>query len=172
MAVESWKSQSDAHFITDTLSWGRPLFSQTADYALRAVAQLASQPGLTNTIRIIAEETGVNAPYLRKVLNRLRDAGIVETQRGSGGGVTLVVQPDLLTILDVLNAVDPITRIKQCPLGQAEHLELCPLHSELDKAIGQIEIALSQKTIGELLQSKCSQNSQCNFPRSADCYKL
>lgn len=120
----------------------------------------------------MSEATGVNAPYLRKVLNRLRDAGIVETQRGSGGGVTLVVKPDTLTILDVLNAVDPITRIEQCPLGDAEHLKLCPLHSELDEAIGQIESVLGHKTISELLPSKSSKNGLCEFPRSADCYKL
>ena len=56
-----------------------------------------------------------------------------------------------LTVFDVLQAVDPIRRIRGCPLGLKGHVNLCPLHRRLDHAMGLVEEALKQSTIAELL---------------------
>src|SRR5262245_11875601 len=98
-----------------------PMFSQTVEYALRAVVFLASQPGEPATTEEIAKRTKVKAPYLAKILQGLVKKGIVKSQRGVGGGVTLALPPDELTILEVVNAVDPIKRIKTCPLELSSH---------------------------------------------------
>ena len=63
----------------------------------------------------IAERTKVPAAYFAKVLQGLRTKEIVQLQRGVGGGVRLAKTIDQLTSLDVVNAVDPIQRIDQCP---------------------------------------------------------
>lgn len=147
------------------------MFSQTADYALRAVAHLANCPQRESTIPDISEAIQVNAPYLRKVVNKLRDAEIVEAQRGKGGGIRLKMAPDELTILDVLNATDPMQRYERCPLGLPDHVKLCPLHSEMDEAIAQIEKVLGSRTIGQLLATRRSA-SRCDFPKSEDVYQL
>lgn len=140
------------------------LFSQTTDYALRAIAYLATCSQRTCTIPEMAEAIQVNAPYLRKVLDKLREAGIVGTKRGSGGGIHMLSDPDDLTLLQVVNAVDPIVRIKRCPLGFPDHLELCPLHYELDEGISHIEKLLSSRTIGQLLARRRS-SARCSFPK-------
>jgi Rrf2 family protein len=150
------------------------LFSQTAEYALRAMAHLSSQAEFTSTMSEIAEATQVPAQYLRKVLDRLRAAGIIATQRGSRGGVRLSAKPKDLTILSILNAVDPIQRIERCPLGLPEHFRLCPLHSEINDAISQVESILSRKTLADLLAMKQLGPIQCEFPKSPedDVYQL
>ncbi len=112
----------------------------------------------------MAEATHVPAQYLRKVLNRLRDAGIITTQRGTGGGIRLALDPQELTILQVLNAVDPIERIHRCPLGLPEHFKLCPLHSEIDSAIAHVEEVLASKSLGDLLAMKRHGVAKCDFP--------
>ena len=147
------------------------MFSQTADYALRAIAHLASCDKRECTIPEMAEAVQVNTPYLRKVINKLRDVGLVNTQRGSGGGIQLVVDPHKITMLDVMAAVDPLQHIEACPLGLSKHVQLCPLHSELQTAIRQIEELLSKKTIGELLNGHCNP-SQCGFPKGEELYQL
>jgi Rrf2 family protein len=127
------------------------MFSQTAEYALRAVVYLASRPAAAQTTQQIAEATRVPAGYLSKVLQGLARAGVVHAQRGLHGGFTLALPPERLTVLDVLQAVDPIRRIRSCPLGLKGHVNLCPLHRRLDNALAMVEDALRSSTIAELL---------------------
>jgi Rrf2 family transcriptional regulator, nitric oxide-sensitive transcriptional repressor len=79
-------------------------------------------------------------------------AGIVRSQRGIGGGVTLADDPRQVSILDIVNAVDPIQRIKSCPLELVTHgTKLCPLHRRMDAALAAVEKAFRQTTLAEVL---------------------
>lgn len=127
------------------------IFSQTVEYALRAAVWLADH-GEGQTTQEIAEATKVPASYLSKVLQNLRRAGIVHGQRGVGGGFTLARPPVDISILDVVQAVDPIERIRTCPLGIPSHgANLCPLHRKLDDAIGHVSGAFATTTLAELV---------------------
>jgi Rrf2 family protein len=132
------------------------MFSQTAEYALRAVVYLASQPESARTVHQIADVTKVREGYLAKVMQSLSRAGLVTSQRGLGGGFTLARPADKLTIFDVIQAVDPIRRITQCPLGLKGHINLCPLHRRLDHAMYLVERALRESTLAELLAEPSS----------------
>jgi Rrf2 family protein len=127
------------------------MISQTAEYALRAAVYLAAEADTPQTVQQIAEVTRVPAGYLSKVMQSLSRAGIVHSQRGLHGGFTLQISADKLTVLDVVQAVDPIRRIRSCPLGLKGHISLCPLHRRLDHAIAMVEDALRQSTLAELL---------------------
>ena len=135
-----------------TLSPGEPLMiSQTAEYALRAVVHLADKGDAPQTTQQIAEVTRVPVGYLAKVMQTLGRAGIVHARRGLHGGFTLAVPAGELTVLDVVQAVDPVQRIEHCPLGIPEHKSLCPLHARLDETAALVEKALGASTIAELL---------------------
>src|SRR5262249_25662735 len=111
------------------------MFSQSVEYALRAVVHLAARAPAARSTDPLAAATKVPRPYLSKLLQRLSRKGLVHTQRGLGGGVTLAKSPAELTILEIVNAVDPIRRIQTCPLELASHgVRLCPLHRRLDNA--------------------------------------
>jgi Rrf2 family protein len=127
------------------------VFSQTAEYALRAVVYLASQKGAACTVGQMAEVTRVPAGYLSKVMQSLSRAGLVSSQRGLHGGFVLTTPTGDLTVYDVIQAVDPIRRITTCPLGLKGHARLCPLHRRMDSAIATVEKALKESTIAELL---------------------
>ena len=79
------------------------------------------------------------AGYLAKVLQGLSRAGLLHSQRGLGGGFTLARSPNQLTMWEVVQAVDPLRRIRECPLGFESHETLCPLHEQLDSAIAAID---------------------------------
>ena len=147
------------------------MFSQTADYALRVVAFLASRADHRSTFGELAEAIQVNVPYLRKVLEKLREAGLVEAQRGASGGLKLVVDPEEITLLDIINAIDPIQHFEGCPLGLPDHIKLCPLHADLEEAICQTEKLLSSRTIGELLSQR-RYSSRCSFPKEQEVFQL
>ena len=127
------------------------MFSQTAEYALRAVIFLASNQDTPRTTLEIAQATKVPMGYLSKVMQGLGRQGLVQSQRGLHGGFTLARPATELTVLDILQAVDPIQRIKSCPLGIKGHINLCPLHRRLDQAMKLVEDALCKSTIAELL---------------------
>ena len=120
------------------------MISQTAEYALRAIVDLAYHAGESRTTRQIAKATKVPTGYLAKILQDLSRHRLVRSQRGLHGGFTLNGNPAVLTVYDVLKAVDPMRRIHSCPLGLAAHAhKLCPLHQELDDAMSRAMHALS-----------------------------
>jgi Rrf2 family transcriptional regulator, nitric oxide-sensitive transcriptional repressor len=128
------------------------MFSQTAEYALRAAVFLAGRPEGLFSSQVIAETTKVPAGYLSKVLQDLVEAGIVRSQRGPNGGFALDRPAAGISVLEVINAVDPIQRIHSCPLGLKEHAtQLCKLHLALDGAIATIESALQSSTLADML---------------------
>ena len=142
------------------------MFSRTTEYALRAIAFLAEHAPAARTTEQIAQATKVPPAYLSKVLQALSRARIVRSQRGIGGGIALVARPDQLTILDVVNAVDPINRIRRCPLDLAAHgVRLCPLHSRLDAALATVEEAFASTTLADLLADSSGGRRRCKFPR-------
>src|SRR5688572_8595869 len=115
------------------------MFSQTVEYALRAVVHLAAVAPEARTVEQIAKATKVKQAYLAKIVQSLVHAGIFRSQRGVGGGISLVKAPEELTVLEVVNAVDEIKRIKTCPLGLASHgVRLCPLHKRMDNALATV----------------------------------
>lgn len=128
------------------------MISQTSEYALRAVIHLAHHRGHARTTQQIAEATKVPSGYLSKVLQSLARGGIVNSQRGLGGGFTLARDEAGITILDVIKTVDsPLARIEVCPLGITSHTSLCPLHRKLDEAIAWVETSFRSTTIADLI---------------------
>jgi Rrf2 family protein len=84
-------------------------------------------------------------------MQNLSRSGLVSSQRGLHGGFTLETAAEELTVHAVIQAVDPIRRIRSCPLGLKGHVNLCPLHRRLDQALAMVEDALQQSTIAELI---------------------
>jgi Rrf2 family nitric oxide-sensitive transcriptional repressor len=131
------------------------MISQTAEYALRAVAWLAEHhgPGASpRTVADIAAVTGMPPEYLSKVMQELTRAGLAASQRGPAGGFRLARDPHDISVLDVVQAVNPLPRIHECPLHRADHAtELCALHRLLDDAVAGVEDAFRRATIADLL---------------------
>ncbi len=95
-------------------------FSQTTGYALKALTCIADSSEVTQ-VRDIARCTNLPVSYLAKVINRLARAGILESKRGNKGGVWLARKPELISLLDINEAVDGQGQFTACLLG----LESC-----------------------------------------------
>ncbi|MGL4550096.1 MAG: RrF2 family transcriptional regulator [Gemmataceae bacterium] len=141
------------------------MFSQKVEYALRAVVYLAAE-GTACTVERIAAGTKVPGAYLAKVVQELVRGGLLRSQRGVGGGVALVRPAADLTVLDVVNVIDPIRRIMSCPLGLASHgVKLCPLHAKMDRAMADTEEAFRSTTLADLLTDPNPSVPLCDGPR-------
>jgi Rrf2 family transcriptional regulator, nitric oxide-sensitive transcriptional repressor len=141
------------------------MISRTAEYALRAVVYLAAGVNIgrpSQTVGEIATATRVPADYLAKVLGSLSRSGLITSQRGLGGGYRLARAADKISIYEVIQAVDPLQRIRECPLGLEEHVRLCPLHKRLDDAMALIEEQFRATTIAELLRDSQTASQQAS----------
>jgi Rrf2 family protein len=80
------------------------------DYALRSVVALATARGAYVKAEILSEIEDIPLEFLQNILRDLRQAGMLESHRGSDGGYRLARPAAAITALDVLNAVgSPIT---------------------------------------------------------------
>jgi Rrf2 family protein len=142
------------------------MLSQTAEYALRAVVYLAYEAPEARTTEQIHQATLVKRAYLAKILQGLAKKGIVTTQRGVGGGVALAKSPQELTLLEVVNAVEPLQRIRTCPLGISTHgSQLCPLHRRIDAVLAVVEEQFARMTLAEILSEPGANMPLCETPR-------
>lgn len=128
------------------------MLPKTAEYALRAIAWLAKNPEMPCSADLVADNTQVPRRYLHKVLQDLSASGLVHSRSGPGGGYTLGKPPGRITILEVINSVSPLERIRHCPLGLKSHTSLCPLHRELDQAYEKMERSFGKVTISQILR--------------------
>ena len=95
------------------------MLGTTSEHALRALTYMASLPAGTVILgRDLAESANIPANYLSKILWALRNAGIIDATRGSGGGYRLRKRAEEIRLLDVVELFDK-GRVKlNCLLGQ------------------------------------------------------
>lgn len=128
------------------------MFSQTTEYALRAMACLAMRPEELMPTPALAEQTKVPVNYLAKVLQQLAAAKLITGRRGVGGGYKLAKSSGDIKLLDVINAVTTVSRIESCPLGLASHgSKLCALHRKADEAAAAVIEVYNGTTLHDLL---------------------
>jgi Rrf2 family protein len=91
--------------------------SAKADYAVRAVIELAAAPEGTNlSAREIATAQSIPQNFLENILAELRRAGIVHTHRGPGGGSSLARPPERITVGEILLSIDgPLAAVRDLP---------------------------------------------------------
>src|SRR6266567_4176459 len=95
------------------------MLSITSQYALRALSHLSRQAGEAVLGRDLAHSVEIPANYLSKVLLILRNAGLVDTARGSGGGYRLRRPANEIYLIDVVELFEEISRMKpSCFLGR------------------------------------------------------
>ncbi|MCL6472921.1 MAG: Rrf2 family transcriptional regulator [Firmicutes bacterium] len=86
-------------------------FSAKSEYALRALIDMSGYYGQGPVgVREIAVRQGIPERFLEQQITVLRKAGLVKSQRGAQGGVTLARAPEEITILEVIEALEgPLT---------------------------------------------------------------
>jgi len=81
--------------------------TRQADYALRAILYLSRlNKNARAATRLIAEEMQIPISFLAKIVSQLSIAGLINTSRGARGGVSLVREPQKISVLEVVEAID------------------------------------------------------------------
>ena len=97
--------------------------SAKVDYAVRAMAQLAAT-GDENPVKAedIANAQDIPLKFLLGILNDLKRAYLVRSQRGAEGGYSLMRPPDEITLADVIRVIDgPLANVHDLSLSELEY---------------------------------------------------
>ena len=89
--------------------------STRGDYGLRAMIELGlhyGEPPLQ--ARIIAQRHGIPEKYLNQLLLKLRNAGLIESIRGVGGGHRLARPPEQISLYEIIVALEGSTAAAEC----------------------------------------------------------
>ena len=88
--------------------------TRQADYAVRAVLYLANNGEERSATSQVAQEQNIPPSFLAKIISQLSIAGLLHTSRGARGGVTLARQPDEISLLEVIEAIDGPIQLNEC----------------------------------------------------------
>lgn len=129
--------------------------TRAGEYAVRCVLYLASQgAGVLCARKEIARKMDIPDQFLGKIAQQLARAGVIEIVQGARGGFRLVVAPEELTLLEVVEAVigeiflnDCVMRPESCNRSHA-----CAVHCIWAKAKDQLRQTLQEASFARILE--------------------
>jgi Rrf2 family protein len=127
--------------------------SKKADYALIAMKHLAKKAGVQSTsAREIAEQYDIPIELLAKVLQRLVRTGLLASTQGTRGGYTLNRPSKLISIADVIQAIDGPFTVTACSTEKhdCEQYSKCSVRDPLWQIRERIVAALGTVTLSEM----------------------
>lgn len=128
--------------------------TQFSDYSLRLAIYLGCHPGQMVSVDEISRAYGISRHHLVKVVQTLTDLGVVEAQRGRGGGMRLAMHPTEINVgwlvrrsephFNLVECFDPGTNT--CPIAPA-----CGLKGALHRAQQAFLGVLDEYSLDQLL---------------------
>ena len=142
--------------------------TRAGEYAVRCALYLSYHgKGVTTSRREIARVMDIPDQFLGKIAQQLAKARIIEIIQGAKGGYRLLMSPDKLTMLDVVEAVigeiflnDCVIRPESCQRAPA-----CSAHQVWEKARNQLRNTLRQASFKQMLADENCGTDQLKTPR-------
>lgn len=126
----------------------------STDYAIRIVLYLAITQTAATSAEISAK-MGIPQTVIATLARPLQEAGILSTQRGSGGGFTLCRKPEDISLHEIISIAEGTTRINRCleedGFCSRGGVPSCPVHKFYAHIQSYLDEAFKQKTIASLL---------------------
>ncbi len=147
------------------------IYSKPCEYAIRALAFLARAPGHRAVQGLeIARGENIPAPVLGKILQELVRKGLLTSRRGPGGGFRLARRPELITLRDLVAAVDGLDQFLECAVGleRCSDDSPCPLHDTWKDLRSRMMTYLESVTVAEMAQAVARKKEllrQSSLPR-------
>ena len=144
------------------------IYSKPCEYAIRALVYVARFPdeGAAQGTEI-AKAEGLPAPVLGKVLQELVRKGLLDSRRGPGGGFRLARNPQLITLRDVVAAIDGLDQFAECAVGLegCSDNSPCPLHDTWKGIRTQLMNYLETTTLTDMAAALTRKKEQQHRPR-------
>ena len=127
--------------------------TKKADYGLIALKHLTVVRPRSASAKEIADRFGVPVPVLSKVLQKLTRSGFLASEHGTNGGYRLAGDPDRISVLDVIRAIDGPVFLTSCFTengDDCQHQVRCNVRDPLRRVHDGILAVLGNMSITEL----------------------
>ncbi len=127
--------------------------TMTGEYALRAVLYICSKPiGTVFQISEISTTNDIPENFLRKIIAQLNKSGILQSQRGVGGGISLMKSAEGITPLDIIESVEGKIGLNKCLISSdfCSNEKWCSVHVLWADAQKKLKEMLAGKTMAQL----------------------
>lgn len=124
------------------------------DYAVVVLVAIGRRPERTHTVARLAEDTGVPAPTVAKVLKLLTAATLTSARRGACGGYSLARPAGTITIADIVTALDGPIALTECVGGHDTACGVdgaCSMRGNWDKINRAIRRALEEVSLADMM---------------------
>lgn len=131
--------------------------TKAGEYAIRCALYLSFYGmGVVARKKEIARTMDIPVQYLGKIAPQLARVGIIEIVQGSKGGYRLLVPPEKLTMLDVVEAVIGEIYLNDCVIRpeSCHRMAKCSVHQVWEKARDQLRETLRQTNFESILTDK------------------
>ncbi len=99
------------------------LITREIDYAVRALIYLADNKNERIVpVPELVDELGITRPFLRKIMQLLAKAGVIESYKGNKGGFRLIKKPDDVYLIDLVEIFQGDFSLNECLLNK----DICP----------------------------------------------
>ena len=102
------------------------------------------------TVQVMADRGQIPAPYLSKLLQGLARAGLIVSQRGTGGGYFLARSSAEISLADIVKVMEPLQRLPKTLPGVPSVKGPSLVDQKLDQAISQIKTAFEKISLEDL----------------------
>ena len=144
------------------------IYSKPCEYAIHSLVFLARFPdhGAAQGMEI-AKAEGLPAPVLGKVLQELVRKGLLGSRRGPGGGFRLARKPQLITLRDIVAAIDGLDQFAECAVGLegCSDDSPCPLHDTWKGIRTQLMNYLETTTLADMAAAVTGKKEQMHRPK-------
>lgn len=126
------------------------------DYSLRVLMYLGLKPQCLSSITEIAQHYNISRNHLVKVVHRLAREGLIHSQRGRRGGITLARPPQAINVGDVVRRMEGAMPLVECFRGTTNRCPItaaCRLSGILAEARDSFLRTLDRYTLANLLAS-------------------
>jgi len=129
--------------------------SMSGEYALRAMLYICSKPyGTVFQISEIATRNEIPDNFLRKILPRLKSVDMLKSQRGNGGGISLLKKASEITPWEIIEIAEGPVNLNKCLIGNdsCKREKYCSIHFLWLEAQTQMRSVFSNATMAELAE--------------------
>lgn len=142
------------------------MLSQTSIHVIRAFIFMAAQPAeLFLGASAMARKIAAPPNYLSKILQNFVAAGLIESQRGAGGGMRLTKKPEEISLFEIVDHIEHISRQPACFMGQlCCGPEPCGHHGEWKRINDEFAGFLKKVKIKDLVVQNSLQTGSFEMP--------
>jgi len=129
------------------------IFSKKCEYGMQSVLFLAAQEtGTVVSAEAISQVLKIPREFVSKILQSLRDSGIIYSTKGKAGGFRLAKPASEIKLIDVVEAIDGLEMFNNCVLGfpDCSPDTPCPVHDSWGALRTQAFNMLSEETLDKL----------------------